>query len=186
MLGVVGFAIFIIFEQKWAKYPLIPLAKFANRTCIITFICSSIHGLAVWCLMYYIPLYYEAIKRFNTRDSGLATLPETVSMVIAATVGGCMVTWLGRYRWAIWLGWAASSAGMGLLILLESATPTAGWIGLNLLVGIGLGLISGTLQFPIQASVETEQIPVAVSLFMFCRSFGAVSCTTVCNPLNIR
>jgi len=180
ILGVVGITGFLVFERKWANFPLVPLAKFSNRTCILAFVCSFAQGLALWCLMYYIPLYYEFVKGFNPLQSGLATLPEMVTMVFAAAAAGFFVSWTGKYRAVIWYGWATSAVGMGILILLDQSTSTASWILLNIPIGVGMGILSGSLQFAIQASVDPEQLPLAVTLFMFWRSFGAVSSSLDC------
>lgn len=64
---------------------------------------------------------------------------------------------------------------MGLLLLLNETTSTAGWIGLNTTVGLGMGILFGSLQLAIQAAVTSEELPIAVTLFIFFRTFGAVS-----------
>lgn len=173
--GLVGIFAFLIFEHRYAKHPLVPLSRFSNRTCILAFLCSCAHGLALWCLMYYIPFYYEFVQGFDTIKSGVATLPELLTIVFGAAGAGYVVSWTGKYRWMIWQGWAIAAFGMGILMLLGEKTPTASWIGLNIPIGLGMGFLFGSLQFAIQASVEPEQLPIAVALFMFWRSFGAVS-----------
>jgi hypothetical protein len=52
---------------------------------------------------------------------------------------------------------------------------TAAWICINLPAGVGMGMLFGALGFPIQACVDAESVPLAVSLFSFWRAFGAVS-----------
>jgi hypothetical protein len=175
VLGVVGICVFLIFEQWFAKFPLVPLTRFRNRSCLLTFFCTTFHGLVVWCLMYYLPVYYESVKGFGFLKSGLAVLPETLTLVPASIIIGFLVSWTGRYRWAIWLGWALSATGLGLLYLLDESTPTAKWICLNLSAGFGMGILFGAMGFAIQASVDAETVSLAVTLYSFWRAFGAVS-----------
>ncbi|KAF2115472.1 major facilitator superfamily domain-containing protein [Lophiotrema nucula] len=173
LIGFLGIMVFLIFEQKFAKSPLIPLADFNNRTCLLTFFCTLLHGLVLWCLMYYLPVYYEFVKGYDMLRSGLAILPETSTLVFSSALIGVLVSWSGRYRWAIWLGWAVSAMGVGILYLLDQSTPVSQWIGLNLAAGIGMGILFGALGFAIQASVEPERVPIAITMFSFFRSFGA-------------
>jgi cyanate permease len=125
--------------------------------------------------MYYLPVYYESVKGFSALKSGLAVLPETLSIVPASIIIGLLVSWTGRYRWAIWLGWVISTAGLCLLYLLEESTSTSKWIGLNIPVGFGMGILFGAMGFAVQASVDEENVSLAVTLYSFWRAFGAVS-----------
>jgi len=174
ILGAVGLAVFIVFEHWFARYPLVPLARFRNRSCLLTFFCTALHGLVLWCLMYYLPVYYESVKGFDAVKSGLAVLPETLTLVPASIMVGLLVGWTGTYRLAIWAGWGLSTAGLGLLLLLDESTPAGKWIGLNVCAGIGMGILFGAMGFAIQASVDAETVSLAVTLYSFWRAFGAV------------
>ena len=167
-------AAFIFHEGLFATNPLIPFVIFKNRSCAATFFCTTLHGLVLWCLLYYLPLYYEAVKGLSPFRAGLAILPETLTLVPASIITGLLITWSGSYRWAIWAGWVVTSTGMGLLCLLDVGTPTRMWIGLNLVIGLGTGILFGAMAFAVQASVAAEFLPVAVSMFAFFRSLGAV------------
>ncbi|KAL3479518.1 major facilitator superfamily domain-containing protein [Aspergillus californicus] len=174
LLGITGIILFLIYEKYWARNPLIPLARFRNRTCLLTFFCTMLHGIVVWCLMYYLPVYYETIKGFTSLKSGLAVLPETLTLVPASILIGFLVSWTGRYRWAIWLGWALSATGSGILYLLSPETKTGVWIGMNLPVGVGMGALFGAMGFAVQAAVEDpESVSLAVTLYSFWRAFGS-------------
>lgn len=166
--------IFLFYEWKMVENPLIPFNAFKNRSCIITFLCTTLHGLVVWCLIYYLPLYYEVVQGLNPMQSGLAMLPETLTIVPASILTGLLITWSGRYRWAIWAGWAVTVTGVGLLHLLHVGTPRRMWIGLNLVAGCGTGMLFGAMGFAVQASVSSKNMAVAVAMFTFFRSLGAV------------
>ncbi|KAH8704942.1 major facilitator superfamily domain-containing protein [Talaromyces proteolyticus] len=175
VLGVLGLCLFLVYEQRWAHNPLIPLKQFQNRSCMLTFFCTMLHGMVLWCIMYYLPVYYETIKGFSSLDSGLAVLPETLTLVPASILIGYLVSWTGKYRWAIWMGWAISTMGSAILYLLTPSTPKGLWIVLNLPVGVGMGLLFGAMGFAVQAAVDAERVSLAVTLYSFWRSFGAVS-----------
>lgn len=134
-----------------------------------------LHGMVLWCIMYYLPVYYETIKGFSSLDSGLAVLPETLTLVPASILIGYLVSWTGRYRWAIWMGWTVSTFGSAILYLLTPSTPKGVWIALNLPVGAGMGLLFGAMGFAVQAAVDPEGVSLAVTLYSFFRAFGSVS-----------
>lgn len=125
--------------------------------------------------MYYLPVYYESMKGFSSLESGLAVLPETLTLVPASILIGYLVSWTGKYRWAIWMGWSVSALGSGILCLLTPSTTKGVWIALNLPVGVGMGFLFGAMGFAVQAAVDAERVSLAVTLYSFWRAFGAVS-----------
>jgi hypothetical protein len=117
-----------------------------------------LHGLVLWRLLYYLPIYYEIVKGFSRIHAGLGILPETASLVPASIITGQLVTTLG----------------MGLLRLLDVGTLVSLWVGLNLVVGVCTGMLFGAMAFAVRASVASELLASAVSMFSFFRSLGAV------------
>lgn len=57
--------------------PIIRFTIFHNRTLIVTYFETMIHGFVLWSLLYYLPLYYEAVKGYSPIVTGVAILPET-------------------------------------------------------------------------------------------------------------
>ncbi len=123
-------------------------------------------------MLYYLPLYYEAAKDLSPILSGVALFPQTFTVAPASVIVGVAITLTGRYRWAIWSGWVLTTLGVGLLILLETNTPTVKWIFLNLVSGMGLGILYPAMSFSIQASASNADLPFAAAMFSFFRAFG--------------
>lgn len=76
IIGSVGLCIFAIFEWRVARHPMIPPAIFHNRTALISFAGYAAVGLLVWCCLYFLPLYYEAVKGYKPILSGIALFPR--------------------------------------------------------------------------------------------------------------
>jgi hypothetical protein len=172
ILGTAGLVVFIIWEKFGAAEPLIRLHIFYNRTSAITYTGTFIHGMVLWCMLYYMPLYYEAVKGFSPILSGVALFPQTFTVAPSAVVVGITITLTGKYRWAIWVGWFLTTLGMGLLYILDVNTPTAHWILLALLPGLGCGILFPSMSFAIQAAANSTDLAFAVAMFSFFRAFG--------------
>ncbi|KAI1951051.1 hypothetical protein LOZ12_002058 [Ophidiomyces ophidiicola] len=172
IVGVVGLIAFSFYETYAATDPMIPITIFANRTAIITYIETILHGLVLWCTLYYLPLYYETVKEYSPIISGVSLFPLSFTVAPSAAVIGIIVTKTGHYRWAIWLGFAISAIGTGLFCLLKVHTSIAGWIFLTLPAGLGLGILFPALAFGIQASALPGHMAVAAAMFSFFRAFG--------------
>jgi MFS family permease len=118
------------------------------------------------------PLYYEAVKGYTPIIAGVAVFPETFTTAPAAIAVGVSVSITGRYRWAIWLGWALTILGMGLLCLLGPDTTIVQWIFLNIIAGLGTGVLFPSLSYAIQGAIDNKDVSFGQAFYSFFRAFG--------------
>lgn len=172
IIGAAGLIVFAFYEYRFAADPIIPPTLFQNRTAAVSFIETIFQGLILWCVLYYLPLYYEAVKGYSPILAGVALFPETFTVAPIAIVVGILVTITGHYRWSTWLGWGLSTFGLGLLCYIKADTSVPAWIFLNSVSGLGLGMLFPALGFCIQASATPENLSMAVGMFSFFRALG--------------
>ncbi|RDW87103.1 uncharacterized protein DSM5745_03745 [Aspergillus mulundensis] len=171
VLGTGGLLLFTAYSIK-ATNPMIPHSVFTNRSAVIAFITSSLQGLILWGALYYLPLYYQAVREFGPILTGVALFPQTFTVAPSAIICGVLVTMTGRYRWGLWVGWALSIVGLALLTLLDQHTSTVAWIFLNIPSGLGLGFLTAAIVCTVQASATNRNLTVAVAMVVFFRAFG--------------
>jgi MFS family permease len=171
-IGAIGLLGFCLYEAYLAPEPLLRLSIFRNRTVNIGYFTTTLHGMILWCMLYYQPLYFEAVKGYSPIISGVSLFPATFTVAPMAVVTGLLVTKFNAYRWAIWSGWTITTLGSGLLILLDVGTTIPQWIFIDLISGIGLGILFPGLQFQVQAASTNKDMAFAVSVFVFFRTFG--------------
>lgn len=99
-------------------------------------------------------------------------LPETLTVAPAGMAVGVAVSFTGRYRWSVWIGWILTTLGAGLLLLLEPGTGTAAWIFINVPIGMGTGMLFPALSLSIQAACTPALNGQAAAFFSFLRTFG--------------
>ncbi|KAL2863132.1 major facilitator superfamily domain-containing protein [Aspergillus lucknowensis] len=172
ILGAVGLAAFVIYEACVPSRPLIPPLIFRNSTTTIGYLGCFLHGVILWCILYYCPLYYEASLGYSAVIAGAALLPFTLTVAPLSAAVGIAIGKLGRYRWALWLGWTLATLGMGLLYLLDTDTAVAEWIFLTLVSGIGLGVLFSSMMLAVQASADIKFLSITASMAAFFRTLG--------------
>jgi MFS family permease len=118
------------------------------------------------------PLYFEAVKGYTLILSSVALFPETFTVAPSAVISGILITVTGKYKWALWSGWAISTIGLGLLCLMKVHTSVPAWIFLTLIPGLGFGTLFSALNFAVQASATNKNLAIAVAMFTFFRAFG--------------
>jgi len=172
IISALAFCLFLFWEAYVATDPLIPLRILKSPTAAATYACTFFHGLVLWCMLYYLPLYFEAVRSQSPIMTGISVFPDTFSIAPAAIAVGVIVTLTGSYRWSIWGGWLLTVVGCGLMTLLTPSIPTYGWVLINLVPGVGCGMLFPGLAFGIQAASTDADAAAAVTLFTFSRSFG--------------
>lgn len=172
LLGLAGFGVFYFYEEHFAADPIVPMSVFKTRNTAAAYASTVLHSLIVLSLVYYLPLYYEGVKGYGTTITGVAVFPETFTVAPAAVVAGIIITKIGTFRWAVWSGWAITVLGLGILYLLDVHTTTVQWIFLNLVPGIGTGLLYPALQFSVQSATSDENMASAVAMYSFFRALG--------------
>ena len=172
LVGLFGLAVFLVYEAKFTTVTLLPRVIFKNPSTSIAYFSTFIHGIILWAILYYMPLFFEGAQDFTPILAGLSALPQSLTVVPCAMIVGVVAAKTAHYRWAIWGGWLLPTLGVGLLYLLSPTTSIPGWIFLMLVSGIGIGLLFPSMALAIQASAPPKDIAIAAAMFTFFRCFG--------------
>ncbi|KAI8266642.1 Efflux pump FUS6 [Colletotrichum sp. SAR 10_98] len=172
VLGVFILVAFGVWELKFAKEPMTDKGIFNNWTMVANYIMTVFHGMILWSLLYFLILYYQAVKSYSLVVSAVAALPETLTVAPAAMAVGLVAGITGRYRWSIWSGWVITTLGAGLLCLMKPGTTVPAWIWLNIPIGLGTGMLFPAMALSIQAACEPALNGQAAAFYSFLRTFG--------------
>jgi MFS family permease len=123
--------------------------------------------------VYAFSLYLQACRGLTPTLTGAAFTGINFSVLTSSITCGGAISRKGRYRWAIWTGWVVATIGIALMIVLDSVTPTYGWVLLVIPLGIGHGFLLISLNFGIQALAKERDGAYAAGLYVFARSFGS-------------
>ncbi|KAK3319205.1 major facilitator superfamily transporter multidrug resistance [Apodospora peruviana] len=172
IIGPIGLAVFGYWEVKFAREPIIHRGIFNNRDLIVTYFMTVLHGMVLWSLLYFLPLYYQGVKFYSPVTSAVALLPQTLTVAPAGAVVGIIAGMTGHYRGSVWVGWFFTTFGAGLLLLLQPETSTPAWIFLNIPVGVGTGMLFPAMGLTVQAACDPMLNGQAAAFFSFLRTFG--------------
>lgn len=91
-------------------------------------------------IIYWLPIWFQAILRASPIQSGTYYLPTVISDVLAAVAGSAIVMKTGYWNPLIILAEAMVCLGGGLLSTITPGTSRANWIGYQILGGFGYSL----------------------------------------------
>lgn len=177
-LLIVGLAVGGVFlwnEVAIAQRPVIPLRLFKSFSLSMTYLDVFIQGFQFLGLLFFLPLYFQAVNGSSPVRSGVELLPfVVVSSAVAVVVGLLMSRW-GTYKEFIVVGFATSTIASGLLILFDEDTSKAVVNIVLVLEGVAMGLVVNTTLLGVHAQLANKSdLALSTSLWTFLRTFGGV------------
>ncbi|KAJ5674270.1 hypothetical protein N7462_009709 [Penicillium macrosclerotiorum] len=172
VLGFFGIIGVLVYETYVPIDPILRLSGVENRSLLVSYVGATLHGLTLWCLLYYLPLYSEAVHGFTPLMAGVAALPLALAIAPSACIAGAIAVFCGRYRTVIWIAWSVATLGFGILCYLDITTKVAVWVCLIAIPGLGLGALVTSVAYAIQTCADNQSIVIVTALFSFFRAFG--------------
>ncbi|KAJ1330962.1 MFS transporter DHA2 family glioxin efflux transporter [Microdochium nivale] len=179
VFGIATIGLFIAVEKWYAKYPIIPLRLFTDRSNIVIFLVSFCHAATFISGSYWLPLYFQAVLRATSLQSGVYLLPYMVTLSVSSVFSGVYIRKTGKYSPAIIAGMALMTLGFGLYIDLDAHSSWAKIILYQIVAGIGVGPNFQAPLIGLQSTVEPRDVASATSTFSFIRQLATSSSVVI-------
>ncbi|GAA5840937.1 hypothetical protein JCM9279_001265 [Rhodotorula babjevae] len=170
--GIVGYGVFVLYEWRVAKIPIVPPFIFKNQTVSAVFASTFLNGATILTQVYYLPQFYQVVRGDSPIRSGVLILPQLTMTTFTVFVSGQLVARTGEYKPMICVGYALWAIGLGLLSTLDEKTSVARIVGYQILNGAGQGGTLQTSMVAAQAAVARSEMSVVTSVRNFMRSLG--------------
>ncbi|KAM0314635.1 hypothetical protein ACHAO8_004469 [Botrytis cinerea] len=123
-------------------------------------------------LIYYLPIWFQAVKGDSAVKSGISNIPMVLTLVIVSIISGALVTTIGYYAPLMIVSSVIASIGIGLLTTFKPDTNHAAWIGYQCLAGIGIGFGMQQPLIACQTVLDISQVPTGTSVIIFVQTLG--------------
>ncbi|CAO3683126.1 unnamed protein product [Umbelopsis vinacea] len=161
--GGVLVIIFLVMERWVAQNPVIPLRLFSMRSPVFIFAASFFFGMAFFTGIYYLPIYFQAVRGDSATSAGLELLPYMLGVVLFNVTAGLIIAKTGRYRGWIWVGTCLVTIGSGLITMLNTQSSRGEQIGFLLVAGVGFGTLGGVFGLAIAGTLFNNQLKKGLS-----------------------
>jgi MFS family permease len=163
---------FIVTEISTQEIATIKIRVIKNRSVISAMWFMFCLASTMLLLIYYLPVWLQAIKGKSAIKSGIDTIPLVLSLTIGSTLSGQLVGHLGYYTPFTMASSCLISIGAGLISTFKVNTSTGMWIGYQIILGFGIGLGLQHGPIAVQTVLEPKDVPMGVSLVFFCQQLG--------------
>ena len=111
------FALLVLVEAKFAQEPFTPRHIIFNRTLISVYLSNFFMYAAWFALVFYIPLFYQAVDDVTSSQAGVRLLPAVLLGVSGVLIGGFILRRTGRYYWLMVTSSFGASLAMIVVVL---------------------------------------------------------------------
>ncbi|HEX3294554.1 MAG TPA: MFS transporter, partial [Solirubrobacterales bacterium] len=163
--------IFVAIELR-SKAPLVPFRIFRLRTLTGANVVGLLLGASLFSMFYFISLYMQQVLGYSAIHAGLSYLPLALTIVVAAGLGGQLVTRFG-FKPILAAGMLFVAAG---LLWFSQVSVGGGFLtdilGASLLAAIGLGFGFVTSTIAAVSGVEEKEQGLASGLINTSQQIG--------------
>ncbi|EAU93687.1 ferrichrome-type siderophore transporter [Coprinopsis cinerea okayama7 len=160
--------VYLIWEAKFTKYPVIPRRFLLNKTVVIACLIGALDFVSFYISYAYLYSFVIVVKPWSLKNATYFIQCQTVTLTVFGIVGGALMRYLRRYKPILIGGLAIRLLGTGLMIHSRGANASdAEIVWSQILQGMGGGMAAVSSQVAAQASVphiDTASVTAIVLL----------------------
>ncbi|KAL9052116.1 MAG: hypothetical protein Q9206_004430 [Seirophora lacunosa] len=165
-------AAFCAVELYSKDHALIPPKILADRSIAACSLFEFFFAGSFFILLYYLPIYFQAVDGVSPSASGLRVLPFVLGSALFSILSGGLISVLGHYVPFMIAGSTMVTIAAGLLYGMDVGAGPAHWIGYQVLLGIGTGLAFQPPVMANQAAVHKRDLSVVTAVTLFFQTIG--------------
>jgi len=163
---------FVIIQIWKGEQATVPPRVFKNRNVWGSAWFGGCLGATFFILIFYLPIWFQAIKGVSAVKSGIMNIPMVLSLVIISIVAGGVVTAFGYYMPFIYASAVFMALGAGLLTTFKVTTAHPEWIGYQVIFGAGVGLGMQQTLMAVQTCLPPRDVAIGTAILMFSQTLG--------------
>ena len=140
VLGGVLFIIFLIWNFKYSKYPVIPGNIFFNKQIFISFMIIMLSYSCIMVCIQFLSVYFENVINHNAFHTGLSLIPLAVTISLTSIISGILMKVFSLIKIYSLISGFSLPIAVGLLMLLGIKENLGYTIGFQILLAASNGL----------------------------------------------
>jgi len=170
-VGVALLLLFVSVESR-IEHPLLPTRILADRTRAVSFVAMLIMGASMFSMFYFISLFVQQVLGYSPLKAGIAFLPFTAGVIVAAQAASTLASRLDP-RWIAGGGAIISAVGMwGYTQLQADSTYVSDLLPWILVMSVGMGFVFVSLTLTAVSRVAREDAGVGSAVLNTMQQVG--------------
>ncbi|KAK9369171.1 major facilitator superfamily domain-containing protein [Lipomyces kononenkoae] len=166
-------ALYIYIELRVAREPIIPVQLLKDRTIFGAAFCNWFMTMSVYALLFYIPLYFVAVRDVSETKAGASLVSNFVGVAVGSFGSGIYMRQTGQYYRLALLSAFLYIVGTGLICTLGLHTSMSAVIFYTFIPGASYGSLLTITLIALIAAVPHEFQAVTTSIQYGFRGTGS-------------
>jgi EmrB/QacA subfamily drug resistance transporter len=173
LISTLVLTVLFLWIETRATEPIVPLKLFRLKAIRSVTIISFGMGAVMLGALLFIPLFVQVIQGQSASSSGAITTPLALAMVTANILTGQFIGRIGILKLPMISGSIIMIIGIGLLTLLDVASPPWEVTLFMIVIGLGMGQVMPSMTIAVQETVPRRDLGAGISSVQFFRSIGS-------------
>ncbi|KAK4700568.1 hypothetical protein P7C70_g5680, partial [Phenoliferia sp. Uapishka_3] len=198
-----GFGMILwLYLETMSAYPTVPFEILRHRTSLAGYVQAFLQACIQLCLIFYLTTWFQSVKGSSSLRAAVQTFTLSFTVAPMAILNGIYVKKTGSFvnpcvsfarktfsalfcrsyeksnRIQI-AAWCITIVGAGVLTLIKPTSGPAAWIGLPIIIGLGLGVLATAVNFGVMAPLPPKLQANAAGFFILVRTFGQLIGVTI-------
>lgn len=174
MFSIVALAIaLLIFVERRAKEPILPLYFFKNRNFILIMGIALLFGSAFMGSILYLTQFNQQVFGASPTQSGLMLLPMVGGLMLASVSVGQIISRTGKYKIFMQIGFTLATIAILCLLPLTPESSYSYEAIVMVFLGIGMGVAMPVINLVVQNEFAQEDLGAATSSSQLFRGLGS-------------
>lgn len=169
-VAVIFMALFGYIESK-VKEPMLPPSLFRIPVILVSNLLAFLASAVLIGVNVYLPMWIQTILGHSATSSGLTLMPMSIAWPLGATFAGRYMYKIGSKLTAVF-GTVLIALGGTWLLALELNSPYWYFVGIMIVIGLGMGYATTPTTVLVQSAVGWQMRGAATASNTFTRSIG--------------
>jgi EmrB/QacA subfamily drug resistance transporter len=175
----VAATVWLVREERRASSPIVPPALLKDRAVRVLLVLSVLMGVAMFVLLFYVPLMLEGGFGFSADRAGVVVTPLVVCITVGTITNTRVVTRLKRPNTLLYLGFGLLAAACLCVAFIGSAAQSVLFIVAMIAGGVGIGFVMPNLTVFVQQVAGRRHLGIATALIQSSRMVGGMLGTAI-------
>jgi len=168
-----------IFTERRVVNPILSPDLFRSRVFVVAVACLFFTSMGMYGAILYVPIFSQGVIGGSATHAGMVLTPLMLSLVIASTISGQVISRTGRYKALAVTGIIVIVAGLFYFSTLRADTSNAGLIARMIVLGAGLGTTMPVFTLAVQSAFSTSRLGEVTAGSQLFRNVGGTVGTAI-------